>query len=231
MFRGSQYTEKIEFIPYTPEKSFNENLGNNINQEKSNIRFYVDSTNEVSPNDWYNSYFEVHSKLHKLADGTNFVAADRSSLAGDAYALINKIDINFNGTNVTSLTNINHYVNALNMLQFSGSYVNGPGTQSFIYPRISSIAKPLVTDTEFLKKSNFTNDGKIVESNILLNRYPFFDSCNEKLCPPGKMEIVINIEKDDILMWIEKDATIPTNKGRVIIAKLILWVPKLELTD
>ena len=37
------------------------------------------------------------------------------------------------------------------MLQFSGSYVNGPGTQSFTYPRISSVDKPKNADTEFIK--------------------------------------------------------------------------------
>ena len=53
------------------------------------------------------------------------------------------------------------------LLQFSGSYVNGPGTQSFTYPRITSINKPLETDTEFLKKTNLTNNGQTVESIIL----------------------------------------------------------------
>ena len=233
MFRNSEYTEKVEYIPYTPEKHFNENPGNNKSQEKSNIRFYIDSTNEVSPNDWYNAYFEVHFTINKLADETDFSAANdkKASLAGDAYSLINKIDINFNGANVTSLIDINHCVNALNMLQFSGSYVNGPGTQSFTYPRITSINKPENADTEFLKKVNLTFGGKTVESNILLNRYPFFESFKEKLCPLGKMEIVLNIEKDNILMWIQENAAEPANKGRVIITKLILWVPKLELTD
>ena len=234
MFRKQEYTEKAEYIPYTPEKFFNENPENNKPQEKSNIRFYVDSTNEVSPNDWYNAYFEVHFKLNKLANETTFFTNDdnkKGSLAGDAYSLINKIDINFNGANVTSLIDINHCVDALNILQFSGSYVNGPGTQSFTYPRISSVDKPLNTDTEFLKKTNFTNNGQTVESNILLNRYPFFESFKEKLCPSGKMEIVINIESDNILMWIQEDAATPANKGRVVITKLILWVPKLELTD
>ena len=231
--RNSEYTEKVEYIPYTPEKFFNENPGNNEPQEKSNIRFYIDSTNEVSPNDWYNAYFEVHFKINKFADGTDFTAANdkKASLAGDAYSLINKIDITFNGANVTSLTEINHCVNALNMLQFSGPYVDGPGTQSFTYPRITSINKPENADTEFLKKSNLTFGGKTVESNILLNRYPFFESFKEKLCPLGKMEIVLNIEKDNILMWIQENAADDANKGRVIITKLILWVPKLELTD
>ena len=70
-----------------------------------------------------------------------------------------------------------------------------------------------------------------MESNILLNRYPFFESFKEKLFPLGKMEIVVNIESDNILMWIQQDASVAANKGRVIITKLILWVPKLELTS
>ena len=98
------------------------------------------------------------------------------------------------------------------MLQFSGSYVNGPGTQSFTYPRITSINKPENADTEFLKKVNLTFGGKTVESNILLNRYPFFESFKEKLCPLGKMEIVLNIEKDNILMWIQENAADNANK-------------------
>ena len=225
MFRKQEYTEKVEYIPYTPEKIFL-NPENNKSQEKSNIRFYVESTNEVSPNDWYNAFFDVHFKINKLADGVNFIAADLSSLAGDAYSLINKIDVNFNGSNVTSLIDINHCVNALNMLQFSGPYVDGPGTQSFTYPRINEISEPKNTDLEFKKKIDLTIGGKIVKSNILLNRYPFFESFKERLCPLGKMEIVLNIEKDDVLMW-----TPGANKGRVIITKLILMVPKLEFTD
>ena len=117
------------------------------------------------------------------------------------------------------------------MLQLSDSYINRAGSQSFIYPRISSINKPLETDEEFIKKSKFINDGQIVQSNILLNRYPFFESFKDNLCPIGKMEIIINIEKDDALMWIQQDADNDANKGRVIITDLILCVPKLELTN
>ena len=233
MFRNSEYTEKVQYISYKPEDVLNKNPGNGNSQEKSNIRFYVNSTDEVYPNDWYNAFFEVHFKINKLKDGTAFTNAanKKGSLAGDAYSLINKIDINFNGGNVISLTNINHCVNAFNMLQFSKSYLEGLGTESFIFPKIESINRPLEGDTEFLKKASLTSDGKIVESNISLNRYPFFDSFKEKLCPPGKMEIVINIEKDDVLMWIQENGNNADNKGRVIITKLILWVPKLELTS
>ena len=117
------------------------------------------------------------------------------------------------------------------MLQFSDSYVNRAGSQSFIYPRIKSKNKPEETDEEFIKKTSFTNDGKIVQSNILLNRYPFFESFKDNLCPMGKMEIILNIEKDDVLMWIQPNANVAANKGRVIITDLILCVPKLELTN
>ena len=114
-------------------------------------------------------------------------------------------------------------------MRFSDSYVNRAGSQSFIYPRIDN--KPKENDNDFLKKANFTNGGKIVQSNILFNKYPFFDSFKDNLCPMGKMEIVINIEKDDVLMWIQQDANVAANKGRVIITDLILCVPKLELTN
>ena len=117
------------------------------------------------------------------------------------------------------------------MLQFSDSYVNRAGSQSFIYPRIKSINRPENTDEDFTKKTGFTDDGQIVQSNILLNRYPFFESFKDNLCPMGKMEIIVNIEKDDVLMWIQQDANVAANKGRVIITDLILCVPKLELTN
>ena len=44
------------------------------------------------------------------------------------------------------------------------------------------------------------------------------------------MEIIVDIEKDDVLMWIQEDASVAANKGRVIITKFLLWVPKLKLT-
>ena len=233
MFRNSENTKKIEYTFYTPHEELNQNPGNNNPQKKSNIRFFIDTTNEINPNDWYKAYFEIYFKINKLADGTNFTNAANSkgTLAGSAYSLINKIDVNFNGSNVISLTDINHCVNALNMLQFSDSYVNKAGSQSFIYPRIKSNNKPEETDEEFIKKSGFTNNGQIVQSNILLNRYPFFESFKDNLCPMGKMEIIVNIEKDDVLMWIQQDGNIAANKGRVIITDLILCVPKLELTN
>ena len=237
MFRNSENVEKVEYISYKPDYIFNQNPGNGNPQEKSNIRFYVNSTDDVNPNDWYNAYLDIHFKINKLADGTNFIntaaspAADaRGTLAGDAYSLINRIDVKFNTSDVISLTNINHCVNALNMLQFSGPYVDGPGTNSFTYPRISSINKPLEADTNYVEKSTLTLDGQIEESSILLNRYPFFDSFKDKLCPLGKMEFIVDIEKDDVLMWIQKDADTAANKGRVIITKFLLWVPKLKLT-
>ena len=205
MFRNSENTEKVEYISYKPDYFFNQNPGENIPQEKSNIRFYVNSTDDVNPNDWYNAYFDIHFKINRLADtdGTKIFKDEngkRGTLAGDAYSLINKIDVKFNTSDVISLTHINHCVNALNMLQFSGNYVDGPGSNSFTYPKISSINKPEDGDTEFVEKSKLTNDGQIEESNILLNRYPFFDSFKEKLCPLDKMEIIVDIEKDDVLM-------------------------------
>ena len=234
MFRNSENTEKVEYISYTPDFFFNVNPGNSITQEKSNIRFYVNTTDEINPIDWYNAYFDVNFKINKLTDGTKFFTdtnGERGTLAGDAYSLINKFNVSFNGGNIISLNNVNQCINALNMLQFSNSYVDGFGSQSFTYPKISSIDEPENTDTEFKKKASFTNDGQIVQSNILLNRYPFFDSLKENLCPLGKMEIVIDIEKDDVLMWIQEAANVAANKGRVIITKFNLWVPKLILTD
>ena len=233
MFRNSENIEKIEYISYTPNYFFNENPGNGNPQKKSNIRFYVNTTDEINPIDWYNAYFDVNFKINKLASGGNFTDTDgeRGTLAGDAYSLINKFDVSFNGANVFSLNEINHCVNALNMLQFSNSYINGLGTQSFTYPRIDSIDKPENEDTEFKNKSKFTNNGQSVQSNILLNRYPFFDSFKENLCPLGKMEIIIDIERDDTLMWIQKDVNDAANKGRVIITKFNLWVPKLKFSD
>ena len=233
MFRNSENLEKIEYISYKPDFIFNQNPGDSNPQEKSNIRFYVNSTDDVNPNDWYNAFFQVFFKINKLADGTNFTDTDgtRGTLAGSAYSLINKIDVKFNTSDVVSLTNINHCINALNMLQFSGPYVDGPGTNSFTYPKIISINKPKNDDTEYKKKSGFTHGGKIEESKILIKRYPFFDSFKDKLCPLGKMEIIVDIEKDDVLMWIQPDANVAANKGRVIITKFLLWVPKLKLKD
>ena len=104
MFRNSENTEKIEYISYKPDYIFNQNPGENIPQEKSNIRFYINSTDDVNPNDWYNAFFQVFFKINKLADGTKFfpektiasgtstITAETSgTLAGDAYSLINKI--------------------------------------------------------------------------------------------------------------------------------------------
>ena len=64
MFRKPEYTKKVDFISYKLNYFFNENPGNSIPQEKSNIRFYVNTTDEVNPYDWYNAYFDVNFKIN-----------------------------------------------------------------------------------------------------------------------------------------------------------------------
>lgn len=59
-----------------------------------------------------------------------------------------------------------------------------------------------------------------------LNRYGFFESFREQIAPPGKVEINVEFEKDNEVLFRGNNIA----DGRYIVTKLVLWVPRITFS-
>ena len=73
----------------------------------------------------------------------------------------------------------------------------------------------------FFSEKSITGRLNTVNCEIPLNRYSFFEALEDKLLPNTKIELNIEIENDNNLIWQA------SNNCRAIIVKLRLLVPKM----
>ena len=81
---------------------------------------------------------------------------------------------------------------------------------------------PITFNEGFSKRKALLGTSSIVNCEIPLNRYSFFEALEDKLLPNTTIEINFEIEKDDNLIWITGG-----NRCRVLITRLQLFVPRL----
>ena len=75
-----------------------------------------------------------------------------------------------------------------------------------------------------------TGGSKTVSTTIPLNRYSFFKELENKMLVPMQLEVNIQLQSDDELVF--KAAGIDNNNpARVVVTKFQLWVPKLTPKD
>ena len=67
----------------------------------------------------------------------------------------------------------------------------------------------------------------IVNCEIPLNRYSFFEELQDKLLPNMKIDLEIEFEDDKNLIWRQGNADAPGESYRLIIKRLQLFVPRL----
>lgn len=74
----------------------------------------------------------------------------------------------------------------------------------------------------FSKRKALLGTSRTVHCEIPLNRYSFFEAPEDKLLPNTKIEINLEIEKDDNIIWRAAG-----NQRGVVITRLQLFVPRL----
>ena len=79
----------------------------------------------------------------------------------------------------------------------------------------------------FAARRALTSALKNVNVIIPLNRYSFFEELKDKMLIPMQLQLSINIQNDDELIY--KLAAV--DDGRVVINRFLLWVPKLIPKD
>ena len=67
----------------------------------------------------------------------------------------------------------------------------------------------------------------VVNCEIPLNRYSFFEELQDRLLPNVRIEIQIEMDNDKNLIWRGGDADGPNDSYRLIVTKLQLYVPRI----
>ena len=253
-FRNPKYLERYEDVVFDLEQAL-ATPANNAHQTKTGHRFVADNTGEATPYDWYNARFSVDFKV-QLLDGNDFNNNNaQSGIVNGSNSLIEKLSILANGRDVYSCNYANHVVNIKNLLEYNPSYVESVATNEFYYLDTSrSAEKNKFTKRQVTHRRNAANTGDeaglmiddveadynkgfairrtlignsaTISCDIPLNRYSFFESLEDKLLPNTKIELNIELESDNNLIWrTGGDAC------RVVLSRFQLFVPKLTFNS
>ena len=229
---------------------------NNQEQNKVGLRIVADNTGETTPFDWYKARFEVDFKVDLSANGGNINAGNNESgIVNGSSSLIKKLSILANGRDVYSCNEANHVVNIKNLLVYNPSYVDSVATNEFYYLDTSRNADLVKYDLRQVQhgrndanngweernfvdgENNTYNKGFAARKSLLgasatvnceipLNRYSFFESLENKLLPNTRIELNIELESDNNLIWRTGG-----NACRVVISRFQLFVPKITFNS
>ena len=227
MFRNSKFVERYEDVVFELETGLDTTLTRN--QKKDGYRFVVDNTGEVTPFDWYNSRILVDFKVVLAADGGNIGLADRNGIVNGSHSLINNFKVNLNGRKVYDLNNANHCVNIKNLLEYSPDYAESTATNQFFHLDKNRHAEERPAQANYnqgfaIRKALLGASG-IVNTEIPLNRYSFFEALRDELLPNTRLELNFELESDANLIW-QAGADC-----RVIVTKMQLLVPRITFNS
>ena len=247
-FRNPKYLDRYEDVVFDLEQALDVAPANNAHQNKTGLRFVADNTGEATPFDWYNARFSVDFKVNQLANAANLDAdGDNMGIVNGSSSFIEKLTILANGRDVYSCNYANHVVNIKNLLEYNPSYVKSVATIEFYYLDTirnaerseftinntgvtgeADVVKGRVANYNkgFALRKALLGDSATVRCEIPLNRYSYFETLEDKLLPNTKIELNIEIESDNNLIWRAGG-----NDCRVILTRLQLFVPRLTFNS
>ena len=114
-----------------------------------------------------------------------------------------------------------------NLLEYSDDYSRSVGKNSLWYLDTSYLITNANQNTGFEARRLLTTGNNDVNVIIPLNRYSFFEGLEDKMLIPMQLEFSLQLQNDDELLQELQAA----DDGRVVINRLLLWVPKLTPKD
>ena len=242
-YRNSKLIERYEDVVYELDTALDLNIANNAFQKKDGHKFFVDNSGETTPLDWYHARFNVDFKLVLLANGGNIAVNDHNGMVNSAHSFIKKLIVKMNGNDVYTCSEANHATNIKNLLEYSQGYVKSQGTNEFFYLDTNRHAQEVYDgyyaadhataalrghyrleanyNKGFAARKALLGVSSIVNVEIPLNRYGFFQSLYLRLLPTSKIELEINLESDANLVW-QAGANC-----RVVLTKFQLIIPRI----
>ena len=168
----------------------------------------------------------IKFKVLKKADGANFVATNKIYISGDGYSFINRLLVKYNNSMVSDTPDINRAIAVKNIAEYPFSFAHGQASESFFYPLTGDGVDSLRI------KQNLIVGGKTNTIYLPLNRYDWFRSFKTELCPPGRLELDITVEEDDIILQKANvgagDAAVVGADGKLIIENMELHIPMFD---
>ena len=225
-FRNPKYLERYEDVIFDLERPLvTADPDANATQVRApNLKFIADNTGQATPFDWYNARFSMDFKV-KLLDANNLAANDHNGIVNGSNSFIKKLTILANGRQVYSCNEANQVANIKNLLEYNSSYAKSIGTKDFYYPDTSRSAEERAAQATynvgFALRKKVLGTSALVNCEIPLNRYSFFEALEDKLLPHTKIELNFEIESDANLVF-QAGANCA-----VIVKRLQLYVPKL----
>ena len=225
MFRSQPYLENTSYVQIKLDNQIKFSQ-NNQSQEKTNYKFFIRDRDVFY--DWYNAYLRINYKFQAKADAANIGADTQSAPINGSFSLIKRLKLSSVGKIIYEANNIHKGIFIKNLLDFSDDYSRSVAKNQFWY---------LDEDTTTVTDGNATNKGGIrsrallshgglmVETIVPLNRYSFFESLSDRLLPPLQLEIEIELQNDEELIW-QNNAT----ARRIVVHNLELWALQLHFT-
>ena len=114
-----------------------------------------------------------------------------------------------------------------NLLDFSDDFSRSLAKNQFWYldSDATTVTTENATNVGMRARALLSHEGETVQTIIPLNRYSFFEGLSDRLLPPMQLEFEIVLQ-DDREMIFQNDGT----ARRIVVRKLELWVPQLQLT-
>ena len=249
-FRRPQYLERYEDVVFVPEQALRVNPIDGEKQDRTGMKIVADNSGETTPFDWYNARLSVDFKVDKLVDHSAIAIGDVNGTVNGSNTLIKRLSVTANGLQVYDCKYANHFVNIKNLLEYNPSYAKSVGTNEYYFldtSRHADGAKYSLEDVDFrgggngnvLREVNANyNKGFAARKQLLgataevnceipLNRYSFFEELQDKLLPNMKIDLDIEFEDDNDLIWRGGAADAAGTSYRLIITRLKLFIPQL----
>ena len=255
-FRRPQYLERYEDVVFETEQPLAVNPNDGAKQERTGIKIVADNSGETTPFDWYNARLSVNFKVDKLVDHAAIAVDDVNGTVNGSNTLIKRVCITARGRQVYDCKMANHFVNIKHLLEYNPSYAESVGTNEFYFFDTSRNAdgmkytKRWVTHRQnvarnadqaglmlddvnanynkgFAARKLLLGASAEVNCEIPLNRYSFFEELQDKLLPNMKIDLEIEFDDDNNLIWRGGAADAAGTSYRLIITRLQLFVPKL----
>ena len=188
-------------------------------------------------------------------DGAVLTLDDNIGTVNGSNSLIKKIQVRAEGREVYDCDYANHCVNIKNLLEYNPSYAKSVGTNEYYFLDTSIHADGSKYVTRFVQHTGDANNqrvqmvqsdnanynkgfaarkvllgadaAKVVNCEIPLNRYSFFEELQDRLLPNVRIEIQIEMDNDKNLIWRGGNADGPNDSYRLIVTKLQLFVPRM----
>ena len=229
-FRSSEYLQRNELVRYQLDDVIRL-PGNDQHQLKNGYKFTINDRSSFY--DWYNAYFEVQFQIQTLAAGQSYADASRITVINNSHSLIKHLMIKSTGKIVYDTDNLHNVTFVKNLLEYSDDFSRSVEKNSLWYldtdattanTNIGYEARRLLTKAA---QDDALGVGRDVDVLIPLNRWSFFEELNDKMLVPMQLQFNIEINSDDELVHKVHDVA----AARVVIKRVILWVPRLTPRD